>query len=1041
VKKILVWIFIILGLVVICLLAIGVFSYFRYNQGINSRPLVLIHNPSPNSIINVQDGSLLHATAQSERGLSRLEIWVNNILLSSQKTPQGSNSKMLALSAGWFPQTPGKHIIIARAVSKDGVEGQASMQVEVTEDGTGVSTHQVQEGETLESIADAYGVTEEEIRELNGNLADDRFQPGDEVIVPSGGGEEVAGSDVMGASGDDSGAPPAAGGEAPGSIELMNLLAPMIPFQPPAEQLTLTAEILSLETQGGYENLHCYSSLGGSDPRWLPDADSNQTTDETFASTANGHNWNVADYMAGENAIQLNWVEDQAIPIDISCVGITNGGLVRVKLGRVQTSITPEQWGIRQEAVSRGGDGRFRIAYLVSGGEKGLDPSITPPWNVRIDEQHHLLQWDYFPEDDIENPIDGFAIILNDTFQWTEPASSRQTRLPAQWFNLPCGDEYRFQVVAFRQGYPDGDYSNPSNTAAITGGVVGEPGCGRSVVVTFERLLTGDVENTRPVTGSFFANDQVLSFNGRASSPSFGLEGNEMYPVGTLIGEYGDGISQTIVELPPGRAGISELLLWVGFDVYKDGRKICAGDQAVAEERLAGNYSGTIVTSSPAGSLPDMCWVTYSIAPVDDAPVVEAGAPPPLPDLSVENLSTGPTGQLRIHVRNIGQASWVENEVVAKVVTREGEDLGIFTWPNMTLEPGEKAILIHSDLVPHPAFDACVVLDPNHAVQEERDRLAESGVIGPDRVYCRPLPDLSISDEQYDREDRQLQVTVQNRGEMTPLHADSDGSLENEDLLVQINVPDGRPINLRFDDLNLGARDNVVLSQELTETERDRMKDGYTVVVNPNNDIAELDSTNNSYSVEGTAKLRLVWAAGYARFCPTGDTLVYGENVGGRNTWHMDLEANVSGAGTRREMANWTSPEFDVRWNDHSGEWCRFYTSDWFEVAGDETLTINPSAGLDIVGYGYRWFSGGSEALTAENDFGGTTHVPPGTNSECFTNGLPFTIQNGAAVCGPVTCSVGNEGVHQLGRIEAASDDITGYCWWSTTYAIYREDE
>ena len=91
----------------------------------------------------------------------------------------------------------------------------------------------------------------------------------------------------------------------------------------------------------------------------------------------------------------------------------------------------------------------------------------------------------------------------------------------------------------------------------------------------------------------------------------------------------------------------------------------------------------------------------------------------------------------------------------------------------------------------------------------------------------------------------------------------------------------------------------------------------------------------------------------------------------------MDLQANVSGAGTRREVANWTSPEFDVRWNDHSGEWCRFYTSDWFEVAGDETLTINPSAGLDIVGYGYRWFSGGAEALTADNDFGAPHMFPP----------------------------------------------------------------
>ena len=42
------------------------------------------------------------------------------------------------------------------------------------------------------------------------------------------------------------------------------------------------------------------------------------------------------------------------------------------------------------------------------------------------------------------------------------------------------------------------------------------------------------------------------------------------------------------------------------------------------------------------------------------------------------------------------------------------------------------------------------------------------------------------------------------------------------------------------------------------------MRDGYTAVVNPNNDIAELDSNNNSFIVEGTAKLRLVWAAGYA---------------------------------------------------------------------------------------------------------------------------------------------------------------------------------
>ena len=133
---------------------------------------------------------------------------VNNILLSSQKTPQRSNSQTLALSTGWFPQFPGKHIIFARAISNDGIESQASMQVEVTGDGTGVLTHQVQQGETLETIANAYGVTEDQIRESNGGFGDDGVQPGDEVIVPSGDGEEGAGSDVMGESRDDSGEPP-----------------------------------------------------------------------------------------------------------------------------------------------------------------------------------------------------------------------------------------------------------------------------------------------------------------------------------------------------------------------------------------------------------------------------------------------------------------------------------------------------------------------------------------------------------------------------------------------------------------------------------------------------------------------------------------------------------------------------------------------------------------------------------------------------------------------------------------------------------------
>jgi hypothetical protein len=114
-------------------------------------------------------------------------------------------------------------------------------------------------------------------------------------------------------------------------------------------------------------------------------------------------------------------------------------------------------------------------------------------------------------------------------------------------------------------------------------------------------------------------------------------------------------------------------------------------------------------------------------------------------------------------------------------------------------------------------------------------------------------------------------------------------------------------------------------------------------------------------------------------------------------------------------------------------------------VAGDEGLTIDLSATLAVLGHQTMWFSGGAETLTAANDFGGTTHVPTDVSDECFSMAASVAYDDGPSIgyagCGSVACSeLGNAGEHRAGIIEANGDAVTGYCWWSTTYTIYRQD-
>lgn len=1070
-------------LLIIALILISITLLFKpplrlltNGHSLNSQPLVLIQAPLDQASMVVGVDEIIHATASSPLGVSEMELWVDDQLIASRQSPVSDPLQNMVLSASWSPSQPGEQNLIVRAISRTegiglfgllkGLEGQASIRVtvEVSED-SGLTTHEIQEGETLESIAETYGITPDELEALNSGgesgTGDASLQPGEDIIVPggSGGGEDPGiPSPGAGTETTDS-ALPAADAAPPGSFENLEIIWSMVAYQASSEPIQLTVEVLTLETPISYESLHCYISLATDSPRWLPDEDGNQATDESFASSNLGHTWGISQHMANDQALRLYWQEDQPIPIDLSCVGITNLGMEAVQLGRIVEKVEPDSWGLLQHAVSSGGEGVFQISYQVKYPGKGLDENITPPWNVRINEDDHRLSWDYLPNEGGRPAVDGFAILLNDSFQWIEPGSKRSAQLPDQWFRLPCGDEYRFQVVAFNGGYPHGSYSLPSNTAAIQGDEVGSPECSPSVVITFEQLTTGDLPgHPSPVYGSVFANDLTLAFDGRPMEDdnfpsSFGLERNSEYNISQVMHSFGDDQSQLIVELPSGNPSIHEYPLWVGFDIYKGGNKVCSGDNAFSEDELAGEIHETIETDLPAGSLPDWCQVSFTISPVGETPVVDPGSPPPLPDIVIENLTVdASSGNMRIHVRNVGQASWVQKDIVARLTWPGGEEIGVFSWTNMSLAPGQTAILSHGGMDHRPALGACVLLDPQNVVQEASDRLAEQGIISKKAPYCRPLPDLSISNIAWDPGSSQLNITLQNQGERSISSTDSDGSLDHADLPIWINLPEGRPLTRVFNDLNMSARESQILSWPLGEIERQRLSSGYNIEINPEESIAELDFSNNTFTVEGSSRLRLVWGVAYATFCPTNTVTIYGENVSGKNTWDFQLDAMVGNGSSRRIVADWNTPEIEIPWTEPSGDpWCAGgdpFMTDWFEVAGDETLTVSLKADLDISGHGFRWFSGGSDALTAVDDFGGTTHVPGNVQEECFLDGMPVfadvgpNISSNGIACGFDACNqLSDDGVHQRGIMEARSDDITGYCWWSTTYKIYRMEE
>lgn len=968
-------------LVIACLLIGGFLQIRHYLRSLASRPLVLIQTPGNQERVSVDNGVVVHASARSQAGVRRIELWVDDRLLAAHDSAAEGGAPSLSLQANWLAEGAGAHVLVARAISSDYVSGQSSVSVEVLEASKAATTHIVAEGETLEAIAAQTGREAGDLLAANPDLGEGELQPGDQVEVPGGLG-------------------PGEAEEAPGGRaepELPEGVAPPEPdpdepeFLPGVEEVTgdeglspepvnLRLEVLDLQSSSTYESLHCYLSLGEAEPRWFPDTDGDQGTDESFVSSG-GTAWDVGEYMAGSAAPIVPWPGDAILPVDIACVGVAGGGTEAIELGNIAMRVPPEAWdGITRRADSLGGEGSFAIRYrIIRMFGSGVffvfeDPTMTPPTNLRIEERRAfggalvmtVLQWDYVPRPD-ELPIDGFRVYLNNNLQWVVDADQLATTIPDQWLLPPCGESYRLTVTAFRGAYPDGPESVHSAPVEMNT-PEDDPACKRQVMVSITKLKTfelggdgdHDVGDVGPIYGSFAINDQVYGFDGRCEGSGIcgevGLDHNSEYDLSRFPwGGQGAPLG-VIVELEPGfGVGVDVSISEMDTGWHNEDEDVCIGGAATLDTDTPGEH--TFLTRFGQG----LCEVTYTTEPVGDRPVVDPGDPAPLPLLRVKSLTTLPgSDRLRVEVTNEGGADWSYQDLELSIRRRGGEQVASQTWSSFHLPVGATTVLEPDVSVTTNVEDYCATPDPNNAV-------AEQGQGGDFHffTYCPPLPDLIISDVQYQSARELLLVRIYNSS-LTPI--------TDRSLTLQAYLPDGTPLfsgATEIHERNLAPHTSTLVQWGgFTPEQRLRMAAGYRVVVDPGDLIGENDETNNEFVFEGSHRLRVRWWGISTHYYPYR----YNSESPQEQTFSTEVHA---GSATGREVASWSFGPVEVEHGERYITAVESTNEVEVEVFGDEWLSLLVRTNMhyrvydEFLGYAQMAFS-------AEDDWGVTKSIEVG---------------------------------------------------------------
>jgi hypothetical protein len=298
-----------------------------------------------------------------------------------------------------------------------------------------------------------------------------------------------------------------------------------VPLDPVTRTVVLDVEALEFQVYDDYDEIYCYIGLAGEGmERYGPLDPVSQT------------HWDIAALLGGENSRRIVLPLGEDLDVRMECgaygevtesetgFGEVGQEAVYFDLGSFAQRHSQEEWDGQPITVERsegGADGRFfRATYRIcidSCAETALP--VPHLWTQEIFGGQRFLIWTWTGDPE---SIDGFRARY-DCYDRTSGVWWRGATVgtyPDEWsrsieqFEPDCASTCEWYVWAYRES--DGVESPHSNIAVVD---VGPCPRGRTVTTEFEMLMPNQAADGRgPIYGEFWANEEVLSFDGADAS-------------------------------------------------------------------------------------------------------------------------------------------------------------------------------------------------------------------------------------------------------------------------------------------------------------------------------------------------------------------------------------------------------------------------------------------------------------------------------------------------------------------------------------------
>jgi len=150
-------------------------------------PAVTIQEPAPGLEVPSESSFVVFATARDEKGVTRIDLWVDDQIAITQSSPVPEGTSPFSLIHNMLAEKPGSHVLVAHAFNSEGDMGASPAIVVTVSDqqaGTDSAIYIAENGDTLESIANKSNNTVGAIKDANPGVKSSVKQ-GRKVNIPN----------------------------------------------------------------------------------------------------------------------------------------------------------------------------------------------------------------------------------------------------------------------------------------------------------------------------------------------------------------------------------------------------------------------------------------------------------------------------------------------------------------------------------------------------------------------------------------------------------------------------------------------------------------------------------------------------------------------------------------------------------------------------------------------------------------------------------------------------------------------------------------